>query len=149
LQSNRVAELPGPRARKIVPEKHATFLMLLHGNDILLEKRPPSGIWGGLWCTPQIDDGHGVMADYLQRGGMVVHERTELAEFTHTFTHFKLHITPVMLRVAQRPLQVQQSDSIWMDVGEALQGAIPTPVRRLLQQLYRQDGLSTAMPILR
>ena len=135
LQSNRVTELPAPRARKTVPEKHATFLMLLHGNDILLEKRPPSGIWGGLWCTPQIDDGHGVLADYLQRGGMVVHERTELAEFTHTFTHFKLHITPVLLRVEQRPLQVQQADSIWMDVGEALQGAIPTPVRKMLKQI--------------
>lgn len=135
LQSNRVTELPTPRARKTVPEKQTTFLLLMHGNDILLEKRAPQGIWGGLWCPPQVEDGQGVVADYLQLAGMDVSERTEMDEFTHTFTHFKLHITPVLLRVAQKPLQVQQAGSVWLDVGEALNAAIPTPVRSLLQKL--------------
>jgi A/G-specific adenine glycosylase len=135
LQSNRVAELPTPRARKTVPEKHTTFLLLVHGNDILLEKRAPQGIWGGLWCPPQIEDGQGVVADYLQRTGMDVSERIEMDEFTHTFTHFKLHITPVLLRIAHKPLLAQQAGSVWLDVGEALNAAIPTPVRSLLQKL--------------
>jgi len=134
-QTGRVAELPTPRVRKTVPEKNTTFLLLLHGNDILLEKRGPSGIWGGLWCPPQIEDGQGVVADYLQQSGMQVSERIELEEFTHTFTHFKLHITPVLLRVAHKPKRVQQAGSVWLDLGEALGGAIPTPVRSLLQQL--------------
>lgn len=140
LQSNRVAELPTPRARKTVPEKHTTFLLLMHGNDILLEKRAPQGIWGGLWCLPQIEDGEGVPEDYLQRNGMQVTERIDLAEFTHTFTHFKLHITPVLLRVAHKPKQVQQAGSVWIDVEDALNSAIPTPVRSLLQQLNSRMG---------
>jgi len=135
LQTGRVAELPTPRARKAVPEKNTTFLLLMHGNDILLEKRGPTGIWGGLWCPPQIEDGQGVVADYLQRSGMRVSERIELEEFTHTFTHFKLHITPVLLRLAHKPKRVEQSGSVWLDVGEVLGGAIPAPVRGLLQQI--------------
>src|SRR5512139_4329081 len=135
LQTNRVSELPTPRARKAVPEKHTTFLLLLHGNDILLEKRPAAGIWGGLWCPPQIEDGQGVVEDYLQRNAMQVSERMELDEFTHTFTHFKLHITPVLLRLAHKPARVQEAGSVWLDVGEALGAAIPTPVRSLLRQL--------------
>ncbi|HQS57963.1 MAG: A/G-specific adenine glycosylase [Gallionellales bacterium 35-53-114] len=135
LQSNRVAVLPPPRARKTVPEKHTTFLLLLHGNDILLEKRPPQGIWGGMWCLPQIEDGSGVVDDYLQIAGMEVSERIELEEFTHTFTHFKLHIVPVLLRVACKPDQVQQGGSEWMDLQEALRAGIPAPVRSLLQKL--------------
>jgi len=135
FQSGRVSELPTPRPRKAVPERHATFLLLMHGNDILLEKRPGSGIWGGLWCPPQLDDGHGV-ADYVQRSGMNMSERTELAGFTHTFTHFKLHITPVLLRVALKPQQAQQPGSVWLDVEEALQAAIPTPVRKVLRSLH-------------
>jgi len=135
LQSNRVDELPTPRARKSVPERNTTFLLLMHGNDILLEKRAPQGIWGGLWCPPQIEDGQGVVADYIERSGMLVNERIDLAEFTHTFTHFKLHITPVLLRVAHKPLQVQQAGSEWLDVAEALDAAIPAPVRSLLQKL--------------
>jgi A/G-specific adenine glycosylase len=139
LQTNRVAELPTPRTRKAVPEKNSTFLLLLHGNDILLEKRAAQGIWGGLWCPPQIEDGQGVPADYVQRGGLLVTERIDLAEFTHTFTHFKLHITPVLLRVSCKPLQVQQTGSVWLDVDEALQGAIPAPVRKMLLQLSVLD----------
>ncbi len=135
LSTSRIAELPAPRPKKVVPERHTTFLLLMHGNDILLEKRPGSGIWGGLWCPPQIDDGQGVAEDYLQRNGIEVGERIDLPEFSHTFTHFRLHITPVLLRVARKPLRVQQVGSLWIDVEEALRGAIPTPVRKVLRQL--------------
>jgi A/G-specific adenine glycosylase len=134
-QNNRVHELPTPRPRKTVPEKNATFLLLMYGNDILLEKRAPQGIWGGLWCLPQLDDGQDVVADYVQRNGIAVGERIELDEFTHTFTHFKLHITPLLLRVKSKPLLVQQAGSVWLDVDSALSAAIPTPVRGLLKRL--------------
>ena len=137
LQTNRVTELPTPKVRKAVPEKRTTFLLLTHGNDILLEKRAPQGIWGGLLCPPQIEDGQGVASDYLLRSGLEVSERIDLAEFTHTFTHFKLHISPVLLRLTHKPMQVQQADSSWLDMDEALQSAIPTPVRSLLLQLSR------------
>lgn len=135
LQTNCVAALPTPRAKKAVPEKQTTFLLLMHGNDILLEKRGPQGIWGGLWCPPQIEDGQGVVADYLLRTGIQVQERRELEDFTHTFTHFKLHITPVLLKLAQKPLQVQQEGGKWLTVEEALQAGIPAPVRCLLLKL--------------
>ena len=140
FQGGRVGELPAPRPRKAVPERYATFLLLTHGNDILLEKRPGSGIWGGLWCPPQLDDGQGIVADYVRRNGIVVSERIELAEFTHTFTHFKLHITPVLLRVTHKPQRVQQPGSVWLDVEEALRAAIPAPVRSLLRAINRRMG---------
>jgi A/G-specific adenine glycosylase len=135
LQTNRVAELPTPRAKKTVPEKHTTFLLLMHGSDVLLEKQPAQGIWGGLWCLPQIEDGQGVVADYLLRNGVEVSERVELEEFTHTFTHFKLHIVPVLLRVVNKPLRVEEAGRVWLEVEEALGAAIPTPVRKLLLKL--------------
>lgn len=134
-QTNCVHELPTPRPRKAVPEKHTMFLLLLHGNDILLEKHAPCGIWGGLWCPPQLEDGR--VADYVQRSGVAVSEKIELEEFIHTFTHFKLHITPVLLRATHKPLQAQQPGSVWLNVEEALQAAIPTPVRKILRELLQ------------
>lgn len=133
FNEHRVAELPTPRPRKTVPEKHATFLLLQHDNDILLEQRPPQGIWGGLLCPPQIDDGNGVVEDYLQRSGLQVADRIDLQEFSHTFTHFKLHISPVLMRVKAKAHQVQQAGNIWLDIDEALRAAIPAPVRKMLQ----------------
>jgi A/G-specific adenine glycosylase len=137
FQSNRIAELPASRPKKAVPEKHTTFLLLMHGSDILLEKRPGSGIWGGLWCPPQLDDGQGVVTDYLQRNGVKVDERIDLPEFTHSFTHFKLHILPVLLHVVRKPLRAQQPGGVWLEVEEALRAAIPTPVRKMLKQVDR------------
>ena len=136
LQTERVAELPSPRPRKAVPEKHATFLLLMHGNDILLEKRPGSGIWGGLWCPPQFDDEEAAR-DLFTRNGMEASEGERLQTFTHTFTHFKLHITPLMIQLARKPLRVEQAGSVWLEVGEALGAAIPTPVRVMLNKVVR------------
>jgi A/G-specific adenine glycosylase len=134
LKTERINELPTPRPRKAVPEKHTTFLLLLHGNDLLLEKRPGSGIWGGLWCPPQVESENEV-TQFIQRNGIKVREQIELQKFTHTFTHFKLHIIPLLIRVARKPQQVQQAGSVWLNVEEALQAAIPTPVRQVLKQL--------------
>ena len=136
LQSGRVSELPTPRPRKAVPERHSTFLLLMHGNDILLEKRPSSGIWGGLWCPPQFDD-EGAARDWFVRNGMDASDGERLEKFIHTFTHFKLHITPLKIQLARKPLRAEQPESVWLDVGEALRAAIPTPVRAVLNKYCR------------
>lgn len=136
FNTGRVDELPTPRPRKAVPEKHATFLLLMHGNDILLEKRPGSGIWGGLWCPPQFDD-EGSARDWFVRNGMDASHGERLATFTHTFTHFKLYITPLKIQLAHKPVHAAQPGSVWLDVDEALRAAIPTPVRALLKNYCR------------
>ena len=140
LKTERTAELPSPRSRKAVPERHAVFLLLMHGNDILLEKRPGSGIWGGLWCPPQFDD-EIASRDWFLRSGMEARGGERLATFTHTFTHFKLHITPLRVELARKPLRVAEPGSVWLDVGEALGAAIPTPVRMMLTKSVRDKSL--------
>ena len=152
-QSGRVAELPTPRPRKALPEKHSTFLLLLDGPDILLEKRPGSGIWGGLWCPPQFENVQAAL-DGCARMGIEVEKVTRhsgegrnldklkikceaLPSFTHTFTHFKLHIAPLVVQVARKPKQVQEPGRVWLNLGDALCAAIPSPVRKLIEKIIR------------
>ncbi len=134
LQTDRIAELPTPRPKKTVPERGAVFLLLMHGNDILLEKRPGSGIWGGLWCPPQFEN-EIAARDWFLRSGMVARSGERMEEFTHTFTHFKLHITPLKIELARKPLHATEPGGVWLEVGEALGAAIPTPVRKVLSVL--------------
>ena len=149
FKTRRVHELPTAKLRKLVPERRATFLLAMQSGEILLEKRKSSGIWGGLWCLPQFDDGddvqnwcalHGMAIDKIIRhpceGGDPVNligQCEALVPFTHTFTHFKLHITPLLLNLAHKP--PHQVEHVWLNVNEALQAAIPTPVRQLLSRL--------------
>lgn len=131
-----VARLPTPRPRKALPEKHSTFLLLLNGPDILLEKRPANGIWGGLWCPPQLlSEVENASAYCLQHFGTETIQALALSTFTHTFTHFKLHITPVLLQVITKPKTIQVPGMMWLDTNDALHAAIPTPVRKLLQEI--------------
>ena len=139
LNTGRVNELPAPRPKKAVPERHAIFLLLMHGNDILLEKRPGSGIWGGLWCPPQFDDEEAAR-DWFVQNGMTASQGERLEIFSHTFTHFRLHITPLKIQLARKPLRAAQPGSVWLDVEEALQAAIPTPVRMMLNKAVRGDN---------
>jgi A/G-specific adenine glycosylase len=134
VQTDRVSKLPSPRPKRAVPERSAVFLLLMHGNDILLEKRPGSGIWGGLWCPPQFDDEQAAR-DWFLHNGVEAKSGGKLEAFTHTFTHFRLHITPLKIELARKPLHAAEPGSVWLEMGEALGAAIPTPVRTLLNQL--------------
>jgi A/G-specific adenine glycosylase len=139
FQNGRVSEFPTPRPRKAVPERHTTFLLLMHGNDILLEKRPGSGIWGGLWCPPQFDDEEAAR-DWFAQNGMAASQGERLETFSHAFTHFRLHITPLKIQLSRKPVRAAQPGTVWLDVDEALGAAIPTPVRSLLKKLNRRMG---------
>ncbi|MBI5917875.1 MAG: A/G-specific adenine glycosylase [Nitrosomonadales bacterium] len=131
LAQDKTADFPAPRPKKAVPERAATFVLLLHHGEILLEKRPSSGIWGGLWCPPQFDDAAAAQRYVAQMGG----EGRELATFIHTFTHFKLHITPLRVDMARQPLLAAEPGRVWLGVVDALAAAIPTPVRKMLTGL--------------
>lgn len=129
-QSDQVALLPTPRVRKALPEKSATFLLLCHDGQFLLQQRPPSGIWGGLWCPPQTED----LADFLRTHGLSVPH--PLPVFTHTFTHFKLHITPLFIPLTHA---IASLGGTWLPLHTALNAAIPTPVRQMLLACHHAD----------
>lgn len=120
LANNLVSTLPTPKPRKIIPEKSTTMLVHVNGDEVMLEKRPPTGIWGGLWSFPEVDDMSG---------------DSPLSKLTHTFTHFKLHITPQLIYTNSAHPRVNEAGKIWLTIDDAIGAAIPTPIRKILLQL--------------
>jgi len=115
---------PQPRPRKKRPVRNTSMLLLLREGEVLLEKRPPTGVWGGLWCFPEIQPGSEKLAG----------KRT-LPVLRHEFTHFTLDITPVVCFLETAVPHVAEPGQIWLPVGEAIGAAVPTPVRKLLARL--------------
>jgi len=132
---NRCASLPVPRPKKILPEKHVQMLLLLDRGELLLEKRPPSGIWGGLWSLPELPADIDAMDGCRMRYGHNPHARQALPSLRHSFTHFRLHIQPVCLHLEPRVLSVASPGQQWLTPAAALKSALPTPVRTLIHQL--------------
>ena len=116
-REGRTAELPAPRRKKALPLRRTTWLVLKSSDEVLLERRPSHGIWGGLWCFPEEPAAGG----------------RRLAPIEHGFTHFRLRIQPVLREVRKR--SAAGPSRRWMRLAEAASAAVPTPVRRLLSSL--------------
>jgi len=134
-RDDRIAELPSPRPKKAQPLKRTVMLLLLHGREIFLEKRPPAGIWGGLWSFPEIAPGQRVEDYCLERFGVHAECTEPLPLLAHAFTHFKLEITPQPAILATKPQAVNEGEGVWLDMPEAQQAPLPAPVRKLLKQV--------------
>ena len=130
-----IGSVPAPRPRKTLPHKRTVMLALMRGGEVLLEKRPPAGIWGGLWCLPEAARKADIEAYCLKRFGARVIEAEALPTIAHGFTHFKLDIRPLRLRVSALVPDTAEPGTIWLPLEEARGAAIPAPVRRILAQL--------------
>ncbi|MDA0977532.1 MAG: A/G-specific adenine glycosylase, partial [Proteobacteria bacterium] len=85
-QEDRIKAFPGSKPRKALPVR-STCMMVIQGKDgVLLEKRPPTGIWGGLWSLPESDEPEA----FLEQHGLQATEIASLAPFRHSFTHYHL-----------------------------------------------------------
>ena len=138
FNNDLVKTLPTPKPRKVLPEKSVTMLVLINNNQVMLEKRASIGIWGGLWSFPELLNDVNV-ASYDSNNQRTHHKKEHaqdlenivLDKLTHTFTHYKLHIYPLLIYSNKNP-QVNQSATIWLSISEAVDAAIPTPVRKIL-----------------
>ena len=122
------------------------MLVLRRGRDVLLEKRPSPGIWGGLWCLPQFESAADARR-WSAQVGVEWKQRQALKLIEHGFTHYKLTIHPIVLNVghaaagrtrrrlpepAPEAAMAEARGRLWMDLAEAAQAALPAPVKKLL-----------------
>lgn len=135
--TGRQRELPAARPKKTVPTRRTWMLVLLDGASVLLERRPPSGIWGGLWSLPEAPDESSLAERARSWGAASALER--LAPLTHTFTHFKLDIEPRVVDIdiacSTTQAQARDEDSAWVPLAEIGAYGVPAPVRKLLDAL--------------
>jgi A/G-specific adenine glycosylase len=133
-RDGRQAELPQAKPRKAVPERSSSFVLISDGRRLLLERRPPSGLWGGLLVPPE-----GEAASVLARLGLQLRSQRVLPEFKHTFTHFRLTLQPVLCVVAA-PATAGEAGLEWVEIERAAEAGVPTPIRKLIRQVASAAG---------
>jgi A/G-specific adenine glycosylase len=135
LALGRVGEFPASRPAKAVPTRSTHMLLLVRDGEVLLEKRPPSGIWGGLWSLPEVEDTARVRAHCRSEYGCDIAAPQRLLPLAHGFTHFKLNIQPLLCRVKKFTPAAREAGQMWLMLQAAHGAAIPAPVRKLLERM--------------
>jgi A/G-specific adenine glycosylase len=134
-REGRVAGLPTPKPGKPVPQKHAWVLWLENARgEVLLQRRPPTGIWASLWTLPQADDA-AASRDWFERELLGDFSAAQaLRPIDHAFSHYKLRLQPLRLdNVALRGRVGDNDDLRWVARGELSALGIPAPIRKLLE----------------
>ena len=156
--TGRTAELPVRKPKKATPEKLAHMLLVLDRGQVLLEQRPASGIWGGLLSLPELA-GHTALADAqapAARAGSpgdaaiaaavqpfgAMESLERLLPLVHVFTHYKLHIHPLLVTLSSRAALAGEGRYAWLDAAALAGAALPAPIKKLLLDLLGERGQS-------
>jgi A/G-specific adenine glycosylase len=133
-RDGRQAELPTARPARTLPERETRVLVLIDGRRVLLERRPPAGIWGGLLSLPEL--GGEDAAEFGRRHGLRLRQARELPVLRHTFTHFRLTLRPCVYQVEAAAGQVNEPnwEWKWLALDEIESAALPAPVLRILRR---------------
>ncbi len=126
-------DYPGKKPKREKPVRACVQLMLVHDGQVLLHKRPPSGIWGGLWCFPQFDTEQQARQWLTTQG--IDTDWHPFEPFRHTFSHYHLDIQPVKLELGRPPGQVGELEHNWFALESPIQVGLAAPTEGLLRSL--------------
>jgi A/G-specific adenine glycosylase len=134
-RDGRTAELPHRKPRKEVPRRSCVMLLIIDGGRVLLERRPPAGIWGGLLCLPQCED-MAFAAATAKALGAAWERRESLPVIEHGFTHYHLTIQPLRMTLAHPEApHVAEPQHEWLPLNQAQGAGLPAPVKKMLLAL--------------
>lgn len=149
-QHNTIIDFPAKKPKKTLPEKYAVMLIIQdHNKAVYMQKRPPVGIWGGLWCFPQFEKEAQAEAWLHDHFSLKAHKALMQGEkqeqLVHVFSHFRLTIQPIIIDLnkllnsaLKTPIKqrvMETDDSLWYNIETEFNGGLASPVQTLLNKL--------------
>lgn len=129
------AELPERKPKKALPQKQTQFAMIENEmGALLLQRRPPTGIWGGLWGFPECSVDTDISDWVKNQFGYEVESVQYTQGIRHTFSHYVLDITPVRMKCVAQVSGVNDSeDYYWFNPGDENRAlGMAAPVKKLV-----------------
>lgn len=121
------AALPYRKPKTKRPEKQGlAYCILNHKQQILLRKRPETGLLAQLWEVPHTGWEADTLPAHIQ--GL---QQTEHGEITHIFTHFKLTLA---VKTVYTPKALNLTAGEWVNLADLHQKPLPTLMKKVLKQ---------------
>ncbi len=138
-RAGRETDYPGAKPKQRArPQRATVMLIAVAAGRLWLERRPPAGIWGGLWSFPELDD-EADAADWLDRHfGCRDFDAERWEPLRHSFSHYDLDIRPLAVRIGGVSRTVADGDGAWYPLGETPGVGLAAPVAKLMARLERR-----------
>ena len=134
------AEIPGARPSRERPLRRLRFLVLRDQQGrVLLEQRPPAGIWGGLWSLPECDLEQDPAQVCREKLGIRVRYDGPLGSLRHQFTHFRLQAELLLLRATGPTAVLEGAPRLWYNPAAPDELGLAAPVKRLLETFQNHE----------
>ena len=146
--TGRQSELPTPRTAKGARRSREIFMLVAMRNDgsVLLERRPETGIWGGLWCLPEFET-VSAASSYAGRTLKTAQAQPKpLSVVEHAFTHFDLLITPLLMMCAGQAGVMDTIPTLWYNARDPARIGLPAPIKTLLEALSSPTLFDASAP---
>ena len=135
-RTGRQAELPTARPRRTRPARVTCMLLAVRdGHRVLLERRPPQGIWGGLWGLPEFASADAARDWCMRELRMRAATLQRLGPLRHAFTHFDLDIEPVRIDCDVGDAVMESDRFVWYNRAAPQSLGLAAPVRTLIEAL--------------
>lgn len=134
------ATIPQRKPTRVVPHRETTMLVVRDAaGRVLLERRPPTGIWASLWSLPEICATDSAPTFLIDRFDVSAIERSTLPPFVHAFSHYRLQVSPMLLDGCTLDRRIGEADDHgWFARGALITLGLPSPVRKLLESLLEE-----------
>ncbi|NKB36403.1 MAG: A/G-specific adenine glycosylase [Gammaproteobacteria bacterium] len=135
------AELPEKKPKKAKPVKQSCFALIENkAGEFLLARRPPAGIWGGLWGFPEFAS-KTELDNWLENRGIRTKNNNEYPQIRHTFSHFHLDITPLKYELKGNAIKAveDKTDECWYKPDGDLKLGMAAPVKKLINELFSSE----------
>lgn len=144
-QHNEVTNYPTLSPKRKLPTKHQQFLLLYceQSKLIYLEKNPPIGLWGGLWCLPSIDMSQCPTSYIMQTYQLQTNNVREIMTIKHSFSHFHLHIKALCLQTNRLSSTVAEQPGQWFAMNQTTSLGLAKPISSIINHFFMYNAMSS------
>lgn len=138
------ANFPQKKPKKVTPAKSTIMIIPKINNQLFMTKRPPSGIWGGLYSFIEVDNEKEINSA-LSQYGLSELNSTALRPFRHTFSHFHLDITPLLIECELHSINSvnETPQTLWYKLGDSNSVGLAASSCKIIEEIHELNNLIT------